>query len=93
MEVLTVEYTNEREQNIILYNRKRIELTGISDVSAFSESEVEVEYPGGSIAIEGENLKIDGFSSETGVLNINGIINGFFYFGRAGKARKNKRGQ
>ena len=82
-----------QEQNVILHNRKKIELSGITDVSAFSDCEVEVEYPGGAIAIEGEDLKIDGFSSETGHLCIIGTVSGFFYFGRSRKTKKNKRGK
>lgn len=77
------------EQTINLLNRKRIELTSVTDVSAFTDTEVEAEYSGGAIAIEGEELKIEEFSSETGKLVICGKINGFFYFGRI---KKNKRG-
>ncbi len=78
------------DHNVFLYCRKRIELTGISDVIAFSENEVEAEYAGGCISIEGEELKIDEFSSETGKLIVLGTVNGFLYYGRTPK--KNKRG-
>ena len=88
MDIITTQ-----EQNVILYNRKRIELTGITDVTAFSDTEVQIEYPGGSIAIEGEQLKIDGFSSDTGILYINGTVNGFFYFGNSFRSKRNKRGR
>lgn len=77
------------DQNVSLFARKRIELTGITDVTSFTESSVEAEYSGGMIAVEGEELKIEEFSSESGRLTVCGTVNGFFYFGRA---RKNKRG-
>ncbi len=76
------------EQNVSLYNRKNLELTGISDVTAFSDTVVEAEYPGGCIAVEGSDLKIEEFSSESGKLRICGMVSGFFYFGHA---RKNKK--
>ena len=78
------------EQNVKLYNRKSIELTGISDVTAFSDSMVEAEYSDGCIAIEGIDLKIEEFSSETGLLKVCGVVNGFFYFSCMRKNKKNK---
>ena len=38
-------------QNIFLYDRKKLEMTGISDVSAFSDTSVEMSYSGGMIAV------------------------------------------
>ncbi len=70
-------------QNIFLYDRKKLEMTGISDVSAFSDTSVEMSYSGGMIAVEGTDLKIDSFSSETGHICITGVVNSFCYYGKA----------
>ncbi|MCI8611728.1 MAG: sporulation protein YabP [Clostridiales bacterium] len=70
-------------QNIFLYDRKKLEMTGISDVSAFSDTSVEMSYSGGMIAVEGTELKIDSFSSETGHICITGVVNSFCYYGKA----------
>ncbi len=76
------------EQNVCLYNRSSLELTGISDVTAFSDTVIEAEYSGGCIAVEGSDLKIEEFSSETGRLKVCGLVNGFFYYGNAKKTKK-----
>ncbi len=70
-------------QNIFLYDRKKLEMTGIADVSAFSDTSVEMSYSGGMIAVEGTDLKIDSFSSETGHICITGVVNSFCYYGKA----------
>ena len=70
-------------QNVFLYDRKKLEMTGITDVSAFSDTSVEMSYSGGMIAIDGTDLKIDSFSSETGHICITGVVNSFCYYGKA----------
>ena len=70
-------------QNIFLYDRKKLEMTGLSDVSAFSDTSVEMSYSGGMIAVEGTDLKIDSFSSETGHICITGVVSSFCYYGKA----------
>ena len=80
--------TPERVQNVFLYDRKKLELTGITDVSAFSETTVEMSYPGGMIAVDGTDLRIDSFSSETGHICILGVVNSFEYYGKAPSEKK-----
>ena len=70
-------------QNMFLYDRNKLEMTGIADVSAFSDTSVEMSYSGGMIAVEGTDLKIDSFSSETGHICITGVVNSFCYYGKA----------
>jgi len=70
-------------QNVFLYDRKKLEMTGITDVSAFSDTSVEMTYGGGMIAIDGTDLKIDSFSSETGNICITGMVNSLCYYGKA----------
>ena len=76
------------QQDVVLHNRNKLEITGIMDVIAFSDSVVEAECEGGCIAVEGNDLKIEEFSSENGNLRVVGKINGFFYFGHKTKNRK-----
>ena len=70
-------------QNVFLYDRKKLEMTGITDVSAFSDTSVVMSYSGGMIAVDGTDLKIDSFSSETGHICITGVVNSFCYYGKA----------
>ena len=42
-----------------------------------------MSYSGGMIAVEGTDLKIDSFSSETGHICITGVVSSFCYYGKA----------
>ena len=75
-------------QNVILENRQRLELSGILDVSSFSDTFVEANYSDGCIAVEGEQLKIEEFSSEIGILRVNGIVNAFYYYKSTPRSKK-----
>lgn len=79
------------EQNVFLYSRKRIELTGITDVCEFTENTVEMTLPDGYVGIDGKELKIDYFSSDTGKVCIHGLISAVTYYGKAPNQKKSKK--
>lgn len=84
---------NEIEEQIIKHNvsiksRKRIEMTGISDVTSFDDGTVVGQSEKFGVSIEGENLKIEKFNAETGDLVLNGTINGLFYFTHSNQKKK-----
>ena len=72
---------------VVISNREKAEFTGITDVASFHETEILLSCPMGDISVEGENLKIDSFSVESGKLIILGTLSGLYYFDRA-KARE-----
>ncbi len=74
---------NTREQNIFLSDRKILEITGVCDVSSLSEDEVEMSLADGALSVEGKELKIDSFSSETGKIRIVGEVAAITYFDRS----------
>ena len=76
------------KQNVCILSRKRIELCGIIEVSGFSDTGITLESSLGMIAIEGKNLKIESFSSESGDLYINGDFDGMYYFGKQNAGEK-----
>ena len=76
---------NSNSHNLFLYNRSRIELSGISDVIAFSDNCVEAEYSGGTVVIEGNDMKIEDFSGNAGKLSVVGTVNGFYYFNKVSR--------
>ena len=83
---------NEAEEikhDVLIKSRKRMEMTGVSDVSSFDDAEIIVQTENSDVSIEGQNLKIERFNSENGELVLNGIINGLFYYNK--KAEKKKR--
>ncbi len=66
--------------NVCLYDRARAELSGISEVESFHDEGILLIAPFGEVSIEGENLKIDSFSVETGKICITGKITGILYY-------------
>lgn len=71
------------EHDLVLKNRNRLELTGVCDVSALSPDAVEMTLREGSVAVDGKDLKIDEFSSETGRIRILGEVCAVTYFERS----------
>ena len=69
-----------REHNIFLYDRRRMELCGISEIESFSDEAVSAVFDGGGLTIEGNGLKIDNFSVGSGELTVSGFVTGFYYY-------------
>jgi len=65
--------------NLILENRNKLALTGISDVDSFDEQTIIVYTDFGELTIKGENLHITKLSVETGELNIDGTVSSLNY--------------
>ncbi len=68
------------QQDICIYQRKRIELSGIEEVESFTENAIVMRSILGSVSVEGEGLKIDRFSTEQGELIITGRFDSVYYF-------------
>ncbi len=79
------------EQNVFVYSRSRLELTGVVDVAEFTENSVDLTLSDGYLGIDGEDLKIDYFSSDSGKVAIHGLINGVFYYGKTAAVKKKKK--
>lgn len=76
-------------QNILMFNRSRVELDGITDVESFTDQYVIAESSLGKISLDGEELKIESFSADTGKLVVNGKFDSVYYFGKEA-SRKNR---
>ncbi|MCI9449432.1 MAG: hypothetical protein HFE30_04175 [Clostridiales bacterium] len=76
------------EQNVLMLNRSRMELSGISEVESFTDENILALSSLGDISIDGEELKIESFSAESGKLVVNGKFDGFCYFGNESKRRR-----
>lgn len=77
------------EHNLIMEGREKLSLTGVMDVNEFNESVIILNTNMGDVTVEGDNLKINKLSTETGEMNIEGTINSIFYSDGEGN---NKRG-
>ncbi len=72
-------------------DRRYTELTGISDVLNFDDNTITANSALGDMIIEGEELKIENFSSEKGLLSVRGKINGIYYLERDVKRRQTRK--
>lgn len=75
-------------QNVLMFNRSRVELDGIIDVESFTDQYVIAESALGKISLDGEELKIESFSAETGKLVVNGKFDSVYYFGKEVSKRR-----
>lgn len=66
--------------SVCIYDCARAELCGISEVKSFHDEEILLQSSFGEISIEGECLRIDNFSVETGKISIAGKISGLLYY-------------
>jgi len=67
------------DQDVRLYSRKKMELSGVEEVESFTDTEILLQTALGRVVIEGSGLKIDSFSTEDGALVLHGEIDGFSY--------------
>ncbi len=72
--------------SVTIQDQKHAELTGVSEVESFQETGIDLLCESGAIAIEGENLRIESFSVESGKISIDGKITGIFYYEKAVKS-------
>lgn len=59
---------------ITIDNRRDIKMTGIKDVLSFDEQTLLLDTVAGELTIKGEQLKVSGFTAETGVLTLSGTL-------------------
>lgn len=82
------EEIKEKKHDVQIKSRKRVEMSGISDVNSFDETEIVIQTDNCGVSIEGECLKIERFNAETGDLIVNGEITGLFYYTKQAPKRK-----
>jgi len=77
-----------RPHDVSITARKRLEMSGVSDVTSFDEVQIIAQSDDADISIEGEELKIEKFDSESGDLIVKGKINGLNYFNVSSSKKK-----
>jgi len=65
--------------NIIIENRLKTNISGVTDVVSFSESEIILDTNQGGLILSGENFRINKLSVEIGEVVIGGKLNSFIY--------------
>ena len=67
-------------QDVCLFSRRRMVLSGIEEVGSFTEEQIILSSILGMIAVEGRGLKIENFSMDKKELSISGEIDSFYYY-------------
>lgn len=74
--------------NVILEDRRRLTVSGVSDVDSFDEQTVIVFTQMGELTVKGEDLHINRLSLEMGELAVEGDITSLSYTDRAQKPQQ-----
>jgi len=65
--------------HIILEERRRLTVSGVSDVESFNENGVVCRTNRGTLLIKGSNLRVDKLSLEGGDLAVEGAVDSLLY--------------
>ena len=65
--------------NLIMEDRKRLSVSGVSDVDSFDERTIVVYTDMGELTVRGEDLHINSLSVESGDLQLEGTISSLSY--------------
>lgn len=68
-------------QNIILENREKLTVTGVTDILTFDEDEIVLNTQNGILEISGRELKVEKLSSDEGEVLAKGFITSLSYAG------------
>ena len=68
--------------------RDGIAVSGVSDVVSFDEKGVVIETNCGSLTVEGEGLHVTVLDLSAGRVNVEGRINGVYYFDNSPKPKR-----
>ena len=77
---------------LILDGRKRLEITGVRDVTRFDEQTAELSTVLGDLIVDGSGLRIEVFDTEKGLVTISGNVRGMDYYDSVSETAGKKRG-
>lgn len=75
----------EKEHNLQLFNRKKLEISGVVEVISSQDGVVSIKTNCGGIQINGHGLRIGKLDLEKGLLEVEGNINAIKYVGASEK--------
>lgn len=76
--------------NLILENKEKLSITGVTDVDTFDEGKIILFTEDDTLVVEGEDLHIQKLDVANGEMIIEGRIYGVQYTGDGAAARSNK---
>lgn len=66
-------------QNVIIESRKKLNISGVKDVSSFDDETILLDTVFGKMTVKGEGLHIESFNTVTGDIVANGKIHAVVY--------------
>ena len=75
--------------NIIIKDRKVIDISGVEKINSFDNEEFILETKLGVLGIKGKNLEIVKLDTTDGTISIKGIINNLLYFDSEKEKKEN----
>ena len=70
-------------QNIIIENRKQLNISGVKDVPSFDDETIILETTQGKITVKGDGLHVESFNTNTGDLCASGRVHAVVYMADA----------
>lgn len=70
-------------QNVIIENRKRLNISGVKEVVSFDDETIMVDTELGKMTVKGEGLHIESFNTSTGDLTATGKVHAVVYMSDA----------
>lgn len=75
---------NFKNQNIVIEDRNRINISGVEQVDSFNETTIVLSTIKGGLSIKGEELSISKLNLDEGSVKISGMINSLTYISKEG---------
>jgi sporulation protein YabP len=72
-----------QSQNIIIENRKKLNISGVKEVISFDDETILLDTVLGKITVKGEGLHILSFNTEGGDLDAEGMVHATVYMSDA----------
>lgn len=70
-----MEKNNNTTHSLSLMDRKNLSVSGVGDVSEFSDNQVILKTTMGGLCIKGKNLSISQLNTDNGTLDVSGEVN------------------
>ncbi|MCI8595109.1 MAG: sporulation protein YabP [Oscillospiraceae bacterium] len=75
----------EAPHHVMLENRERLSISGVTEVESFDESAIVMDTSQGTLVIRGEELHIEKLSLDGGDLRVEGVIDSLTYESEGGE--------
>ena len=76
-----MEQNSNRLHSVIVEQRKKLNMSGVTEVVGFEDETIILKTSLGGLTIKGQGLHIGSFSTQSGEINIDGIITALVYTG------------